>query len=101
MQLRFRFGSGQTLQVPFADFQGGLCAYVFSATDLNGDRRDELAIDVSSGGASGLEEFFRVDPDGIRPLLIAEPGDPPYVEPDRRSSAAGSTPSCRARSSAE
>jgi dipeptidyl aminopeptidase/acylaminoacyl peptidase len=80
-ELRFRFGSGQTLQVPFADCQGGLCAYVFGATDLNGDRRDELAIDVSSGGATGLEEFFRVDPDGIRPLLIAEPGDPPYVEP--------------------
>ena len=42
---------------------------------------DELAIDVSSGGATGLVEFYRVDPDGIRPLVIAEPGDPPYVEP--------------------
>jgi len=48
---------------------------------LDGDGRDELAIDVSSGGATGLVEFYRVDPDGIRPLVIAEPGDPPYVEP--------------------
>jgi hypothetical protein len=54
---------------------------VFSATDLDGDGRDELAIDVSSGGATGLEEFYRVDPDGIRPLFVAEPGDLPYVEP--------------------
>jgi len=36
---------------------------------------------VSSGGATGFEEFYRVDPDGIRPLVVAEPGDPPYVEP--------------------
>jgi hypothetical protein len=54
---------------------------VFEPTDVDGDGRDELAIDVSSGGATGLEEFYRVDPDEIRPLVIAEPGDPPYVEP--------------------
>jgi TolB protein len=80
-ELVVRFGSGQTLQQPFTDCQGGLCAYVFEPTDLDGDGRDELAIDVSSGGATGLEEFYLVDPDGIRPLVVAEPGDPPYVEP--------------------
>jgi len=80
-ELVVRFGSGQTLQQPFTDCQGGLCAYVFEPTDLDGDGRDELAIDVSSGGATGFEEFYRVDPDGIRPLVVAEPGDPPYVEP--------------------
>jgi hypothetical protein len=32
--------------------RGGLCAYVFEPTDLDGDERDELAIDVSSGGAT-------------------------------------------------
>lgn len=80
-ELVIRFGSGQTLEQPFADCQGGLCAYVFEPTDLDGDGRDELAIDVSSGGATGLEEFYRIDPDGIRPLLVADPGDPPYVEP--------------------
>jgi Tol biopolymer transport system component len=80
-ELVIRFGSGQILQQPFTDCQGGLCAYVFEPTDLDGDGRDELAIDVSSGGATGLEEFYRVDPDGIKALLIAEPGDPPNVEP--------------------
>jgi hypothetical protein len=80
-ELVIRFGSGQTLEQPFTDCQGGLCAYVFEPTDLDGDGRDELAIDVSSGGATGLEEFYRVDSDGIRPLVIAEPGDPLYVEP--------------------
>ncbi|MGH2650262.1 MAG: hypothetical protein ACRDHS_13490 [Actinomycetota bacterium] len=80
-ELVIRFGSGRTLEQSFADCQGGLCGYVFEPTDLDGDGRDELAIDVSSGGATGLEEFYRVDPDGVRPLVIAEPGDPPYVEP--------------------
>lgn len=80
-QLNVRFGSEQTLEQPFTDCQGGLCAYVFAAADLDGDGRDELAVDVSSGGSTGLVEFYRVDPDRIRPLVIAEPGDPPYVEP--------------------
>ena len=65
----------------FTDCQGGLCAYVFAAVDLDGDGRDEIAIDVSSAAVAGLVEFYRVDPDGIRPLVIAEPGDPPYVQP--------------------
>jgi TolB protein len=80
-EIVIRFGSGQTVEQLFGDCQGGLCAYVFEPTDLDGDGRDEFAIDVSSGGATGLEEFYRVDPDGIRPLVIAEPGDPPFVEP--------------------
>jgi Tol biopolymer transport system component len=80
-ELVIRFGSGQTLREPFADCRGGLCAYVFEPTDLDGEGRDELVIDVSSGGATGLEEFYRVDVDGVRPLVIAETGDPPYVEP--------------------
>jgi Tol biopolymer transport system component len=79
-ELVIRFGSGQTLRQPFTDCQGGLCAYVFEPTDLDGDGRDELAVDVSSGGAIGLVEFYRVAPNGIHPLVVAEPGDPPYVE---------------------
>jgi len=75
-----RFGSGHALERPFTDCQGGQCAYVFSATDLDGDGRDELAIDVSGSGDAGLLEFYRVDADGIHPITIAEPGDPPYVE---------------------
>jgi hypothetical protein len=80
-ELEIRFGSGQALETTFTDCQGGLCAYVFAATDLDGDGRDELAVDVSSAAATGLVEFYRVDHDGIRPLVIAEPGDRPYVEP--------------------
>lgn len=80
-ELRVEFGSGETLEQSFVDCQGGLCAYVFTATDLDGDGRDELAIDVSSGGALGLIEFYRVDPDAMRPLVIGEPADPPYVQP--------------------
>jgi hypothetical protein len=79
-ELVIRFGSGHALQRPFTDCQGGLCAYVFSATDLDGDGRDEFAIDVSGSGDAGLLEFYRVDADGIHPITIAEPGDPPYVE---------------------
>src|SRR6266540_3506119 len=80
-ELDIRFGSEQTFEQPFTDCQGGLCAYVFAAADLDGDGRDELVIDVSSSGATGLLEFYRVDTDGLRPLVIAEPADPPYVEP--------------------
>ena len=79
-EIVIRFGSGQMLEQPFADCQGGLCAYVFEALDLEGDRRQELAVDVSGSGDAGLVAFYRVDPDGIRPLVVAEPGDPPYVE---------------------
>lgn len=75
------FGSGIVLRQPFTDCRGGECAFVFAATDLDDDGRDELAIDVTSAGAIGLVEFYRVDPAGIRPIVIAEPGDPPYVEP--------------------
>jgi hypothetical protein len=53
---------------------------VFEATEVDGDGRDELVIDASFGGATGLEEFYRVDVDGISPLVVAKPGDPPYVE---------------------
>src|SRR6266508_3253949 len=54
-ELDIRFGSEQTFEQPFTDCQGGLCAYVFAAADLDGDGRDQL--------------------------VIAEPADPPYVEP--------------------
>ncbi len=80
-EIRVRFGSGAELDAPFADCQGGLCAAVFEATDLDGDGRDELAIDVSGCGATCLVELYRVDPGGIRALVIAYPGDPPYVRP--------------------
>lgn len=80
-EVLIRFGSGQTLEQAFTGCQGGLCAYLFSATDLDGDGRDELALDVSSAAATGLVEFYRVDPEGIRPLVIADPGDPSYVQP--------------------
>ena len=80
-ELVIRFGSGQTLQRAFTDCQGGLCAYVFEAVALDGGGRHMLAVDVSGSGDAGLLDFYRVDADGIHPITIAEPGDPPYVEP--------------------
>ncbi len=82
-ELVVRFGSGQTLEqrFPTTECSGGSCAYVFEATDLDGDGRDELAIDVGPGAAVAFMEFFRVEPGGFHPLVIAEPGDPLGVPP--------------------
>jgi Tol biopolymer transport system component len=80
-QIDIRFGSGQKLQQRFTECQpcltGGL---VYTATDLDGDGRDELAIDIGPGAATDYVGFYRVDPDGIHPLVVADPGDPPYVK---------------------
>lgn len=81
-QIDIRFGSGQMFQQPFKDCQPCLTGGgVFSATDLAGDGRDELAIDVGPGASLDFVEFYRVDPNGVHPLLVADPGDPPYVKP--------------------
>ena len=81
-QIDIRFGSGQMLQQPFKDCQPCLTGGgVFSATDLAGDGRDELAIDVGPGASLDFVEFYRVDLNGVHPLLVADPGDPPYVKP--------------------
>jgi hypothetical protein len=81
-ELAIRFASGQALDVPFTDCQPCLTGgEVFTATDLDGDGRDEFAIDVGPGAAIDDVAFYRVDPERIRPLEVAEPGDPPSVEP--------------------
>jgi hypothetical protein len=81
-QVEVGFGSGQTLDQTLTDCQPCLTgSLVFAATDLDGDGRDELAIDVGPGAATDYVEFYRVDPIGISPLVVSEPGDPPYVEP--------------------
>jgi hypothetical protein len=80
-EIVIRFGSGPTLVQPFSDCEGGACASVFTATDLDGDGRDELAIDVGPGAAVAFVEFYRVDREEIRPLVITAPADPPYVKP--------------------
>ena len=82
-ELVVRFGSGQTLDrtFPTAECSGGECASIFEATDLDGDGRDELAIDVGPGADVAFMEINRVDPTSFHPLVIAEPGDPPYLKP--------------------
>jgi hypothetical protein len=81
-QIEFAFGSGQMLDQPLTECQpcltGGL---VFVGTDLDGDGRDEVAIDVGPGAATDYVEFFRVDPRAMYPLVVADPGDPPHVRP--------------------
>jgi hypothetical protein len=81
-QVEIAFESGQTLDQSLTDCQPCLTgSLVFAATDLDGDGRDELAIDVGPGAATDYVEFYRVDPNGISPLVVSAPGDPPYVEP--------------------
>jgi Tol biopolymer transport system component len=75
-----RFGSSRTLEERFADCKGGTCANIFVAVDLDGDGRDELAIDVGPGAAVEFLEFYRVGETGLRALSVAGPGDPPYVK---------------------
>ncbi len=80
-ELVLRFRSGETVDQHFTDCGGGLCGNVFASTDLDGDGRDELAIDVGPGAAVDFVRFFRVDPDGIHPLVIPGPDDRPFVKP--------------------
>lgn len=81
-QLEVAFGSGRSLDQALADCQPCLTgSLVFTATDLDGDGRDELALDVGPGAAIDYVEFYRVDPGEVSPLVVSEPGDPPYVEP--------------------
>jgi hypothetical protein len=77
-----RFGSGEALEEPFTDCAPCLTGgEVFAATDLDGDGRDELAIDVGPGAAIDSVGFYRIDPSAIDPLTVADPGDPPYLDP--------------------
>jgi len=81
-QIDVRFGSGQTLERPFTACKPCMTGgETFTPTDLDGDGRDELAIDVGPGAATDYVGFYRVDPHGIHPLVVADPADPPYVKP--------------------
>jgi Tol biopolymer transport system component len=81
-QVEVGFGSGQALDQTLTRCQPCLTgSLVFAGTDLDGDGWDELAIDVGPGAATDYVEFYRVDASGISPLVVSEPGDPPYVEP--------------------
>jgi TolB protein len=81
-RIEVAFGSGQMLDQPLTECQPCLTGTgVFAAMDLDGDGRDEVGIDVGPGAATDYVEFFRVDPQAMYPLVIAEPGDPPYVRP--------------------
>lgn len=81
-RVEIEFGSGLTLDQTLTDCQPCLTGIgVFTATDLDGDGRDELAIDVGPGAATDYVQLYRVDPVGIGSIVVSEPGDPPYVEP--------------------
>jgi hypothetical protein len=81
-RIEVTFQTGQTLQQSFTECQPCLTGTdVFEATDLDGDGRDELAVDVGPGAATDYVEFFRVGSDEIHPLVVADPADPPYVKP--------------------
>ncbi len=81
-QIDVRFGSGQTLEWPFTACKPCMTGgETFTPTDLDGDGRDELAIDVGPGAAIDYVGFYRVDPHGIHPLVVADPADRPYMKP--------------------
>jgi len=73
--LRVSFGSGRTLDqlLRCGDRPcfGGSVGEPFTATDLDRDRRSELAVGVGPGAAIDFVEFFRVTKRAIRPLRIA------------------------------
>ena len=81
LRIEVRFESGAGFDRAFRYCGGGTCDGVFTSTDLDGDGRHELAIDVGPGAAAAFVEFFRVDPGGIHPLIIPGPDDRPFVKP--------------------
>jgi hypothetical protein len=95
-----RFGSGPTLVQPFSDCEGGACANVFTATDLDGDGRDELAIDVGPGAAVASWSSTVSIGKGSGRSSSRHRATLRTSSPDRPSSGADSTPVCRARSCA-
>jgi len=74
LRIRVTFGSGGGFDRPFTYCTGGACDSVFTATDLAGDGRSELAVEVGPGAVIDFVEFFRVSRHGISPLRIAAAG---------------------------
>jgi Tol biopolymer transport system component len=74
LRIRVVFGSGGGFDRPFTYCAGGACDSVFTATDLGGDGRSELAVEVGPGAAVDFLEFFHIGRHGLRPLRIASAG---------------------------
>jgi hypothetical protein len=71
-RLRLRFGSGGGWEHRFTSCAAGPCGQsAFTATDLDGDGRAELGVDVGPGAAIDKIELFRVEAAGYHPLRIA------------------------------
>jgi hypothetical protein len=71
-RLQVSFRPGGQWQHRFRYCTAGPCGQTaFTATDLDGDGRAELAVDIGPGSAVDEVEFFRVDRSGFRPLRIA------------------------------
>jgi hypothetical protein len=71
LRIRVAFGSGGSFDRPFTYCGGGACDSVFTATDLGGNGKSELAVEVGPGAAVDYVEFFAVGRHGLRPLRIA------------------------------
>ena len=74
LRIRVTFGSGGSFDRPFTYCTGGACDAVFTATDLAGNGRSELAVEVGPGAPIDFVEFFRVGRHGLSPLRIAAAG---------------------------
>ncbi len=74
-QVRVKFGSGGTLHRSLKRCGSGPCeltrGQLFTATDLRGNGRSELALKVGPGAVIQMVGFFRVGRHAIHPLRIA------------------------------
>ncbi len=74
LRIRVAFGSGGGFDRPFTYCTGGACDSIFTAADLAGDGRSELAVKVGPGAAVDFVGFSRVGRHGLHPLRIAPAG---------------------------
>lgn len=70
-----------TFTVPFEDCGDPFDCRVLEASDVDGDLRAELPIVLGPGAAVSTVGMYRVEPAAVRPLELAPPGDPGYLEP--------------------
>lgn len=70
-----------TFSVPFEDCQAPFTCRVLEGSDFDRDLRAELPIVLGPGAAVSYVGMYRVEPGLVRPLELAPPGDPGYLEP--------------------
>ncbi len=70
-----------TFSVPFDDCEGPFTCRVLEGSDVDHDLRAELPIELGPGAAVSYVGMYRVEDGAVRPLELAPPGDPGFLEP--------------------